>query len=190
MARHAFHGAADRFAVTADFVAERFPDARFVADVAGGQGMLARLLRKRYNIDTDVIDPRGWTLKGVSSQVTEYAAEMAGYYDLVVGLHPDQALRPVVDSARTVPVIVLPCCNFWSADHRLGRAALLAAITDHHGALGGAVESITLSFDGPMNRGLVLLPPPRPPDADPSVPPRHAGRVGEELTGQRLAEVK
>lgn len=160
MARHAFHGAVDRFAVTADFVAERFPDARFVADVAGGQGMLARLLRKRYNVEAEVIDPRGWTLKGVTARVSEYGAEMADYYDLIIGLHPDQALRAVVDSATTVPVTVLPCCNFWSPDERLGRAALLAAIADHHAGLGGAVESITLAFDGPMNRGLILLPPP------------------------------
>jgi hypothetical protein len=39
---------------------------------------------------------------------------MADYYDLVVGLHPDQALRSVVESAERVAVLVVPCCNFWN----------------------------------------------------------------------------
>ncbi|WP_152362086.1 hypothetical protein [Microlunatus speluncae] len=158
MARHAFHGAAGRFEVVAAFVADRFPEARFVADVAGGQGMLSRLLSKRYNLQAEVIDPRGWTLKGVASRPDLYAAEMADYYDLVIGLHPDQALRPVVESATRVPVLVVPCCNFWATGTKLGREALLAAITAHHVALGGSVEPITLEFDGPMNRGLILSP--------------------------------
>jgi hypothetical protein len=159
MARHAFHGAIDRFAVTAAFVADRFPDARYAADVAGGQGLLSRLLSKHYNLQTEVIDPRGWPLKGVANRACEYAADMAGYYDIVIGLHPDQALRPVVESAVDVPVLVVPCCNFWRTDQRLGRGALLTAITEHHSAVGGQVEPVTLAFDGPMNRGLVLLPP-------------------------------
>jgi hypothetical protein len=36
----------------------------YVADVAGGQGMLTRILRKRFGFETEVIDPRGWALKG------------------------------------------------------------------------------------------------------------------------------
>lgn len=144
--------------MVAAFVADRFPEARFVADVAGGQGMLSRLLAKRYNLQSEVIDPRGWTLKGVASRQAVYASEMADYYDLIVGLHPDQALRPVVESAARVPVLVVPCCNFWAAGTKLGRAALLTAITAHHTAIGGAVEPITLGFDGPMNRGLILRP--------------------------------
>jgi hypothetical protein len=159
VARHAFHGAAGRFDVTAAFVAERFPDATFVADVAGGQGMLSRLLAKRYNVQAEVIDPRGWALKGVVSRQIAYAAEMADFYDLIIGLHPDRALRPVVESAASVPVVVVPCCNFWTPGSRLGRDALLTAIAGHHAAIGGHVESVTFAFDGPMNRGLILRPP-------------------------------
>jgi hypothetical protein len=50
---HRFHGDERRFEVTADFVAARFPQARTAADVAGGQGMLARILRKRHNVQCD-----------------------------------------------------------------------------------------------------------------------------------------
>src|SRR4051812_3079115 len=77
VARHRFHGDPDRFDVVADFVAARFPDARTAADVAGGQGMLARCLSKRHNIECDVIDPRGWVLRGVSSRPEEYVSTMA-----------------------------------------------------------------------------------------------------------------
>ncbi len=157
MATHRFHGDERRFEATADFVAARFPQAQTAADVAGGQGMLARILRKRHNIYCDVVDPRGWVLRGVSSRTEEYRADMAGYYDVVIGLHPDHALHEVVSSAHVRPVVVVPCCNFWSSDTRLGRDELLAAIEKHHAAHGTS-ERVILDFNGPHNRAVVLLP--------------------------------
>jgi hypothetical protein len=174
VARHRFHGADNRFAVTAEFIADRFPDVTFVADVAGGQGMLSRLLAKRYNINSEVVDPRGWTLKGVDVRAVEYTSELADYYDLVVGLHPDEALREVVLSAAAVPVVVVPCCNFWDRSVRLGRESLIGAIRTHHATIGGAVEDVILNFAGPMNRGLILLPPSKP-----GWPPAPSGREGD-----------
>jgi hypothetical protein len=157
MTAHRFHGDERRFEVVADFVAARFPQARSAADVAGGQGMLARILRKRHNIDCDVVDPRGWVLRGVSGRAEDYRADMASYYDVVIGLHPDDALREVVDSARVRPVVVVPCCNFWSRATKLGRDQLLDAIEKHH-AEHGTSERVILNFRGPHNRALVLLP--------------------------------
>ena len=157
MGAHRFHGDERRFEVTADFIAARFPQARTAADVAGGQGMLARRLRKRHNIDCDVVDPRGWVLRGVSSRVEEYRVDMAGYYDVIIGLHPDDALREVVNSARVRPVVVVPCCNFWLRDIKLGRDELLDAIEKHHAAFGTS-ERVVLDFRGPHNRALVLRP--------------------------------
>jgi hypothetical protein len=119
--------------------------------------MLARLLRKRHNIDCDVVDPRGWVLRGVHSRAEEYRADMAPFYDVVVGLHPDSALREVVNSALVRPVVVVPCCNFWSTATKLGRDELLRAIAEHHAALGPS-EQVILDFRGPHNRALVLLP--------------------------------
>ena len=162
VAHHSFHGAPGRFEATARFIADRFPDARYVADVAGGQGMLSRILTKHYNKTAEVIDPRGWALRGVASRQITYDAGSADFYDLIIGLHPDQALRPVVGSAVRRPVLVVPCCNFWDPSTRLGRDALLTSITEHHLGCGGTVEPVTLCFEGPMNRGLVLLPPKDP----------------------------
>jgi hypothetical protein len=157
VATHRFHGDERRFEVTADFIVARFPEARTAADVAGGQGMLARRLRKRHNIECDVVDPRGWVLRGVPSRAEEYRADMAGFYDVIVGLHPDAALREVVNSARVRPVVVVPCCNFWLRDTKLGRDELLDAIDKHHAAY-GTFERVVLDFRGPHNRALVLRP--------------------------------
>lgn len=156
MGRHRFHGSADRFDVLADFVGDRFGSAvQHIADVAGGQGMLSRALRKRHNYEAEVIDPRGWTLRGVASRAEEYDSSMAPYYDLVVGLHPDQATRAVMESAIVRPVIVVPCCNFWDSSRRLGRDALveeLAAFCDDNAI---PWETETFAFAGPMNFGIV-----------------------------------
>ena len=149
MSRHRFHGDPARFEVVAAYVGERFPAAKYVADVAGGQGMLARLLRKRYGMECEVVDPRGWTLKGVPGRAEEYSAAMADFYDVVVGLHPDEALREVVDSGRTRPVLVVPCCNFWDRSHRLGQAELLAAVAAHHRELGGRLRVRTTGLPRP-----------------------------------------
>lgn len=159
MARHRFHGDPNRFAAAADFVAERFPNARTAVDAAGGQGMLARLLTKRHNIQCDVIDPRGWVLRGVSSRREAYQASMAEYYDVVVGLHPDEALREVVASARVRPTVVVPCCNFWTRERKLSRDELLDEIALAHESNLGRAERVTFGFRGPKNEGLVLLPP-------------------------------
>lgn len=142
----------------AAYVAERFGEARYVVDVAGGQGMLARILTKRHQLECEVVDPRGWTLKGVVHRESEYTADMADYYDVVIGLHPDGALTEVVASGMITPTVVVPCCNFWDRSRRLGRDELLDTIADHHTSSGGTSEAVTFAFSGPKNRGLVLLP--------------------------------
>ena len=51
----------------------------------------------------------------------------AGYYDLIVGLHPDEATRAVAEAALVRPAVLIPCCNFWS-EEKLGRDELVEAI--------------------------------------------------------------
>jgi hypothetical protein len=159
MSRHRCHGDPARFEVVAEFIAERFPHARYVADVGGGQGMLTRILRKRLGVDAEVIDPRGWSLTGVPARVETFDASMADYYDLVVGLHPDEALRSVVESAAKSAVLVIPCCNFWSRETKLGRDQLIERIAEFHNSRGGKSERVVLDFRGPKNHALILLPP-------------------------------
>lgn len=157
--QHRFHGDPQRFDILASFIAERYGDSiRYVADVAGGQGMLSRVLNKRFNYESEVVDPRGWTLRGVPYRAEAFRADIADYYDLVVGLHADQATRPVAEAARVRPTILVPCCNFWS-DERLGQEELIAAIEGFYCGAGVRFERVRFGFKGPKNVGLVSEPP-------------------------------
>ena len=116
--------------------------------------MLSRLLNKR-GFDAEVIDPRGWTMVGVKNRPEEYTSDMADFYDLVVGLHPDEAIRPVVESAKSRPILVIPCCNFWDRTKKLGRNALLDEIEIYLKANGIQFERVQFNFKGPQNIGIV-----------------------------------
>ncbi len=156
------HGAAGRFDAVAEFIYERFGDSiKYIADVAGGQGVLTRLLNKKYNYHSEVIDSRGYTLKGVPSCVCKYGADMAPYYDLIIGLHPDEAIRPVVESAKYMPVLVIPCCNFWDRTQKLGCRELIYSIEKYLDDEKILYEQIRFSFDGPKNVGILTEPPSR-----------------------------
>jgi hypothetical protein len=156
--RHKFHGDAKRFEVVADFVAARYGNRiKYIADIAGGQGMLARMLRKK-NYEAEVVDPRGWTLKGIPARAEEFRPELADYYDLVIGLHPDEATRAVAEAARIRPAILVPCCNFWDRERVLGRDALLDEIAKYYDENNVPYERVVFDFKGPMNIGLVSEP--------------------------------
>lgn len=150
------HGSEGRFEELAQFIYDTYGNSiKYIADVAGGQGMLSRILNKKYNYCSEVIDPRGHVLKGVPNRETEYSADMASYYDLIVGLHPDEATRPVVESCFTTPVIVVPCCNFWDLEKKLGTAELVDAITAYLDQKGVDYTLHKFSFKGPKNVGII-----------------------------------
>ncbi len=159
--QHRFHGDPDRFEVVADFIYQRYGRSiRYVADVAGGQGMLCRLLRKKYNYDCEVVDPRGWTLRGVPGRAARLDPSQAAYYDLIVGLHPDEATRAVAEAALVRPAILIPCCNFWSAE-KLGQDELVEAIESYYREQRVRFERVIFPFRGPKNIGIVSEPPER-----------------------------
>jgi hypothetical protein len=156
--QHQFHGAPYRFEIIAEFVGAYFgSDIQYVADVAGGKGMLSKLLNKHYNYDAEVIDPRGNRIKGVPGRAEPFDPAMAGYYDLIVGLHPDQATRPIAEAARTRPALIIPCCNFWSAD-KLGRDELVAAIEADYQAHGLHFQRVIFPMQGPKHIGILSHP--------------------------------
>ena len=156
---HLFHGAAERFEIVADFIAENYGrKIKYIADVAGGQGMLTRILRKKYNYEVEVVDPRGFTLIGVPSNRSGFNAEIAANYDLIVGLHPDEATRAVAEGACVKPAILIPCCNFWDQTKRLGREALLAEISKFYDEHSVEYKKVVFNFNSPKNIGLVSTP--------------------------------
>lgn len=157
--RHRFNGDPLRFEAIADYIGFHYNGkVKTIADVAGGQGMLCRILAKKYNFDCEVIDPRGHTLVGVKNRKEAYTKDMADYYDLIVEIHPDEALYSVVASARIRPVIVIPCCNFWSKEEVLGRNALIEKIEEFYKNNGVIYEKVTFDFEGPKNVGLISVP--------------------------------
>lgn len=160
MTTHRFRGDTSRFEVVAEFIADRFGrSVRYIADVAGGQGMLSRVLNKRHGYEAEVVDPRGWALRGVKARAASFDSNDASYYDLIVGLHPDEATRAVVEAASIRPAVLVPCCNFWDRSKRLGRNALIDAIADYYREHDVLADVIDLGFRGPMNKSLVSTPP-------------------------------
>ncbi len=119
---------------------------------------MSRILNKKHHYNSEVVDPRGWVLKGVPSRQEEFKPELAFYYDLVIGLHPDEATRQVAEAALHRPAIVIPCCNFWS-EEKMGQFELIAAIEEFYTAHGVRFERVEFGFKGPKNIGLVSEPP-------------------------------
>lgn len=100
-----------RFAVVADFVAHNFSPCH-AADVAGGTGLLAKHLEAR-GFTCDVIDSRSYHGRKPSRLVRDrFVASMADQYDLLIGLHPDDATMELCRAAKSgVPVVIIPCCR-------------------------------------------------------------------------------
>ena len=157
--QHRFHGDPDRFEVMAQFIFDRYGSrVTYIADVAGGQGMLSRILNKQFHYQSEVIDPKGSAMLGIPNRKAEFSPDLAGFYDLVIGLHPDQATRAVAEAALQRPVVLVPCCNFWS-EEKLGRDELVEAIERYYDTCGVRYERVTFDFRGPKNIGIVSEPP-------------------------------
>jgi hypothetical protein len=149
-------GDESRFEIVAGYIYRRFGSSiTYIADVAGGQGLLSRILCKKYNYKAEVIDPRGYALKGVASKQCEYSPNMAGFYDLIVGLHPDGATRAVAESAVHRPVLLIPCCNEWDKTRKLCSRELVQAIVDYFDGLGIPNETVAFDFKKPKNIGII-----------------------------------
>jgi len=150
------HGDEKRFEVVAEYIYDTFGSTvKYIADVAGGQGMLTRILNKKYNYKAEVIDPRGFVLKGVPSKRSEYSPDMVKYYDLIVGLHPDAAMRAVAESAVHRPILLVPCCNEWDKTIKLGSRELIQVITEYLNNKNINNEIVSLNFKKPKNIGIV-----------------------------------
>ena len=105
----------------------------------------------------ELIDPRLTVLKGIEHRPEQFEPEMADYYDLLVGLHPDGALRQLGESALIRPAVIVPCCNFWD-EQRRGQDELLMAIEDFYRQHSVRFERIELDFKGPKNIAIVSEP--------------------------------
>ncbi len=161
-ARYNFHGDPARFPEVANLISRVYGrDIRYIADVAGGQGMLSKLLRNRLGYDAEVVDPRGWRITGVPGREEKFDPDQASYYDLVVGVHPDQATRAIAMSALRTRTLLVPCCNFWDRSHRLGTMALVESIEKFYRSYRVSYQRVALDIRGPKNIALLTAPPSR-----------------------------
>lgn len=132
-------GDSRRFEVVADFVQRNFPPPQKTADVAGGQGCLSYILAQN-GYDCSVIDPRKTDLSKKERQLSrrkgiqfnrirsKFNANMAEEYDLIIGLHPDEATEEICQAAKVKPVILVPCCKYWNGIENHGSPGLAETI--------------------------------------------------------------
>lgn len=159
MRGHTAHGDPRRFEVMASYIGSKYKGkVTLIADVEGGQGMLARMLKEKYDFICEVIDPRGITVEDVPCIQKEFTTKIAEEYDLIVALHPHDALKEVVWSAQIKPVVLLPCCDFWTEEQNLEGNQLLQKIEKFYVMNTIPFEKVNFNFEGPRNVGLVSEP--------------------------------
>jgi hypothetical protein len=120
-----------RFREFTRFIADSFPTARTVADVAGGRGELAFRLFEIGKVPV-IIDPRDTTFprwvhrelrkrgvrEGRISTIERWRSGVEetnlGGFDLIVAMHPDEATELALRAAVThdIDFAIVPCCVF------------------------------------------------------------------------------
>jgi hypothetical protein len=114
-----------RFDCFADFIASRVSDKSVrIADVACGKAYLSWALKSRgfKHISPFELFPRraaGGLVRRLGLQVRAFTPEIAKDFDLIVGMHPDEATDICLHGAATngAMVFVVPCCirpNQWT----------------------------------------------------------------------------
>jgi hypothetical protein len=121
-------GDSRRFSQFAEVIANNWPASHFVADVAGGKGLLQAALRRRSFTNIVSWDKRHKYAKGNRARMYRYGLfdyrSAPRDYDLVVGMHPDQGTDHIVSYAvkHRKPFAVCPCCVLPSAQPYGGTA--------------------------------------------------------------------
>ncbi len=76
-----------------------------------------------------MIDPRHDQMPGLKVMHRKFERKIAGKFDLVVGLHPDEATEEIC--AATLgdsKAVIVPCCNYWKGVESHGSASLADTI--------------------------------------------------------------
>jgi hypothetical protein len=120
-----------RFRAFADFIHQTYPDAQAIADVAGGRGKLSYYLHG-LGYDATIIDSRDGHLprwmrrtlrkqsvkRGRLIEIPRMVRKLQDIdlrpFDLIVGLHPDEATEHLLRAAIALgkDFAIVPCCVF------------------------------------------------------------------------------
>lgn len=110
-------GSRSRFRLFASLIASKVGPQSVIADVAGGKGGLRGALHLIGYRNVITIDKRRCQARGRGEyRLFDYRTE-PDKYDLIVGMHPDQATDHIIMFAgeKRRPAMVCPCCITPSA---------------------------------------------------------------------------
>lgn len=143
-----------RFDLFAELLRTRFPEAKRVFDVAGGQGKLNDALTRR-GCEVLTFDRRHKHLPVTFAQ-REFTLDEPCACELVVGMHPDGATRVIIDYAakHQVPFAIVPCCS----DNSMPYKPWMRHLAELASAQGLVVTEVELPMEG---RARVILGEPR-----------------------------
>ena len=102
-----------RFDLFAQLIERRWPERGLrIADVAGGQGGLRAALHQRGYRQVVTFDKRKGRAHRPGYRYGWFDADARGEFDLLVGMHPDEATDVIIVTAwrRGLPFAVVPCC--------------------------------------------------------------------------------
>ena len=111
----------------ARFIATQVPDrSARIADVAAGKGYLSFALRHlgyRNVVPFEPAPRKGGQVTRLGMQARNFTPSLAAGFDVLVGMHPDEATDCILDAAATTgaKAIVCPCCAkptawaYWGA---------------------------------------------------------------------------
>ena len=122
-------GDAKRFDLFAEFISQQVTNKQArIADVAAGKGYLSLALRQRGFKNVISFEPNIRNkVKGLQYKAQYF--ESGKDFDVIVGMHPDQATDVILDEAAKsrAMAIVAPCCalatrwTFWNMPQHVGR---------------------------------------------------------------------
>ncbi len=144
-----------RFELFARLLAERFPSAGLVYDVAGGMGRLNAELG-RLGMKAVTFDARPKHLPGLEFAERRFSLAEPCRCGLVAGMHPDGATRAIIEYAakHRLPFAVVPCCS----DNGLPYRSWMRHLAELAAGAGFEVEEAQLAMEG---RARVLIGRPR-----------------------------
>lgn len=107
-------GDSQRFKVFSKEVIKKFPPKKYnkIADVAAGKGYLNFELKKKgYKVTS--FDKRKNNRHGVTFKRQYFNSKIKNVFDLLVGMHPDEATDIIITEAakRKIPFAIVPCCS-------------------------------------------------------------------------------
>lgn len=155
-------GDSRRFDLFAKLISKQFPNKNIrIADVAGGKGYLSLALKEQGYKNVEIFEPkkRKEQVKKVKRTYRMFKEDLAKGFDLIVGMHPDEATDVIINAAgkNSIPFAVCPCCvrptvsSYWG-QHSYG--AWMKHLEKFAKELGFNVTKLMLKMNG---KNIVLV---------------------------------